>query len=319
MAFGISRMKQLIIPGLSALAGLLVAMILLASLTNLVTAAPIANDDTFRVLEDSSSTYLDVLINDTPLPLTITMAGAGSAGGTIVVSGTAGIDYTPAPNFDSLESFTYTVNDGMLGSNATATVTVVITPVNDSPTIANIADQVTAKNTPKTITFTVGDIDDPVISLTLAGRSSNPFLLPEGSISFGGSGISRTVSLTPATNLTGTALVTLTVSDNSLTATDSFILEVEPVTSTLFLPVIIRLANTQLFVSSNNTGGFTYQVWSGNALVTSCSAPADVTNLSCGEFPPGTYLIKVFPRNCPAASGRRDFPAGPVYKSLACQ
>ena len=101
---------------------------------NGVNNAPVANDDSFTVAEDSASTNLNVLVNDSILPdsgetLTIPAAGPGSAGGTItIVSGTS-IDYTPAADFFGTETFPYTINDGTAGSNDTATVTITVIAV----------------------------------------------------------------------------------------------------------------------------------------------------------------------------------------------
>src|SRR5204863_55112 len=76
------------------------------------------------------------------------------------------------------------------------------------------------------IPFTVNDADTAATSLTLSGSSSNPTLVPVGNIVFGGSGSSRTVTVTPAANQTGTATIGVTVSDGALTANDTFVLTV---------------------------------------------------------------------------------------------
>ena len=45
--------------------------------------------------------------------------------------------------------------------------------------------------------------------------SSNPALVPAANIVFGGSGANRTVTITPAANQSGTATITLTVTDGT--------------------------------------------------------------------------------------------------------
>ncbi|HMO66990.1 MAG TPA: hypothetical protein PKE47_17520, partial [Verrucomicrobiota bacterium] len=52
--------------------------------------------------------------------------------------------------------------------------------------------------------------------------ASNPALFPSGAIVLGGSGAGRSVTLTPAAGQTGTALVTLTVSDGAASASAGF-------------------------------------------------------------------------------------------------
>ncbi|NOR44000.1 MAG: tandem-95 repeat protein, partial [Candidatus Delongbacteria bacterium] len=99
---------------------------------------------------------------------------------------------------------------------------------NTTPTISNVTDKSTNEDTPTSaIAVTIDDMDgDPMI---LTGTSSNQTLLPDGNISFGGSGDNRTVTLTPAANQHGTATITLTVDDTKDTAQDTFVLTVNDV------------------------------------------------------------------------------------------
>jgi hypothetical protein len=83
------------------------------------------------------------------------------------------------------------------------------------------------------LNFTIGDIETAAGSLTLSGGSSNPTLIPNGNIVFGGSGANRTVTVTPATGQSGTATITVTVSDGVLTTNEVFdvtVIEVVPPT-----------------------------------------------------------------------------------------
>ena len=63
----------------------------------------------------------------------------------------------------------------------------------------------------------------------MSGSSNNTTLVPNGNIVFGGSGANRTVTVTPAANQTGTANITVTVSDGSLSTPTSFQLTVNVV------------------------------------------------------------------------------------------
>src|SRR6266571_6397176 len=111
---------------------------------------------------------------------------------------------------------------------------------NTAPTLSNIADLSTSQNTATApIAFTVGDAQTAAGSLTVSGASSNPTLVPGANIVFGGSGANRTVTVTPALNQTGTATITVTVSDGSLTASKSFVLTVNPAGS--FTPVYLAV------------------------------------------------------------------------------
>ena len=102
-------------------------------------------------------------------------------------------------------------------------------PGNAAPTISDISNQTTSENTStEAIPFTIGDADTSNSVLTLSGSSSNPTLVPESNIVFGGSGTNRTVTLTPATGLSGTATITVTLGDGALTTSDTFTLTVNP-------------------------------------------------------------------------------------------
>ena len=100
---------------------------------------------------------------------------------------------------------------------------------NTPPTISTIGSQTTAQNTTSSSSlFTVGDAESSAASLTLAGGSDNVTLVPVANIVFGGSGASRSVTITPATNQTGSATITITVSDGLDTTSTSFTLTVTP-------------------------------------------------------------------------------------------
>ena len=59
--------------------------------------------------------------------------------------------------------------------------------------------------------------------------SDNQTLVPDGNIVFGGSDANRTVTVTPVVDEWGSATITVTASDGALTASDSFVLTVDPV------------------------------------------------------------------------------------------
>src|SRR5437773_1165274 len=66
--------------------------------------------------------------------------------------------------------------------------------------------------------------------LFLTGHSSNPDLVPDANILFGGSGSNRTVTFRPATNQFGSTTITLTVTDgDGAAASASFLLSVNAV------------------------------------------------------------------------------------------
>ncbi len=117
----------------------------------------------------------------------------------------------------------------LTGSNSTQNTHVNYTAnaANTAPTISNIADQtINEDSNTGALAFTVGDGQTAAASLTLSGSSSNTTLVPNANIVFGGSGASRTVTVTPVANLHGTSTITVTVSDGSLSTSDTFLLTV---------------------------------------------------------------------------------------------
>ncbi|WP_460709872.1 Ig-like domain-containing protein [Nocardioides dilutus] len=95
-----------------------------------VNDAPVANDDSRTVAEDSGpTTFVTLLTNDTDVesdPITITGASDPANGSTSFTAND--VTYTPDADFCGADSFTYTVNGG-----DTATVSVTVTCVNDAP------------------------------------------------------------------------------------------------------------------------------------------------------------------------------------------
>jgi hypothetical protein len=123
-----------------------------------VTVAAVADiaDDNVTVNEDSGSTTLDLLGNDSFEDSGAVITGVTAAShGTVVLNdnGTVGfplddfVTYTPDPDYNGTDSFTYTVTSD--GTTETATVNVTVNSVNDAPTSTNLAGD--------SVTWTEGD------------------------------------------------------------------------------------------------------------------------------------------------------------------
>lgn len=105
-------------------------------------------------------------------------------------------------------------------------------PTNSAPVISAIANQSTTQDVAIVgIPFTVSDQETPAGSLAVSGKSSNTPLIPNANITFGGSGGSRTVTITPAAGKTGTANITISVSDGTNTTSTAFQVAVQAITS----------------------------------------------------------------------------------------
>lgn len=135
--------------------------------------------------------------------------------------GGAGLKFTPSPNSSQPGSFTIRSSlsastAGLGGNPATATITVI--EVNDAPTISDIASLTIREDQGASISFIVGDVETPVSLLQVTATSSNTALVPSNSVVVEGTGTNRTLTITPAANISGVATITVTVNDGSGTA-----------------------------------------------------------------------------------------------------
>ena len=132
--------------------------------------APSATDDTAMTAEDTAVS-VPVLANDTDPnsdPLTVS-AVSDPPHGTAAVQVNSTVLYTPDPNYNGADSFTYTVSDG--SHIDTGSVAVTVTPVNDNPTAVN--DSVTANgNTAATVAVLANDSDIDGDSLTVTSATA---------------------------------------------------------------------------------------------------------------------------------------------------
>ncbi len=192
-----------------------------------------AADDSYTTPEDTPLTVAapGVLANDgdpdTSGVVLSAVLVSPPASGSLTLNANGGFTYTPAANAFGDVTFTYraTAAGGVVTN--TATVTIAVTSVNDGPTISNIADlNIPYNGTSGPIPFTVGD-DGGAATLTLTALSSNLTLVPVANVVFGGSGTARTVTVTPAASASGTAMITVRVTDGGgLTASDTFVVTV---------------------------------------------------------------------------------------------
>jgi uncharacterized repeat protein (TIGR01451 family) len=137
------------------------------------------------------------------------------------------VTVTPAANQFGETTITVFVSDGAATNSGTFRLTVL--PVNDAPAISVVTNLIIInEDTATNISLTVGDLETAAAGLTLSALSSNPSLTP--SISFGGGGSNRTVNIVPATNLSGSATIDVTVVDaDGGSNTTSFVLTILPV------------------------------------------------------------------------------------------
>ena len=203
---------------------------------------PVANDDSVTVPEDSPIYQIDVLLNDSDPDgdsLTIISVTAPTYGSAI----TDGeyVNYTPDPEYNGLDTFSYTIDDGSGGSD-TATVSITVDPVNDAP-VANNDFYNTAEETALNIgapgiLTNDSDIDgDTITAVQISGPSDGSLTLySDGSFSYN-----------PNSNFSGSDSFTYVANDST---TDSNI-------ATVFITVSgtndAPVANDDYYSSSEDT------------------------------------------------------------------
>jgi hypothetical protein len=168
---------------------------------------PTANDDTATVLEDSSNNLIDVLANDIDLDgdnLTVVSVTTPSSGSTSTDG--SFVYYSPNPDYNGLDSFTYNISDGNGGTD-TATVTVTITPQNDDPVANNDSATVNEDSTSNQINVLGNDIDIDGDSLAILSVTTPTY----GSASI----LSGFVYYTPDPNYNGPDQFNYTITDGN--------------------------------------------------------------------------------------------------------
>ena len=174
---------------------------------NPINDPPIATDDGTGTDEDTPVT-IPVLDNDSDVDgdtLTVTNA-TDPANGSVVINADGTITYTPDPDFNGTDTFTYQVCDP---DNAcdTATVTVTVNPINDGPVAADDADT-TPEDTPVAIVVLDNDtdIDGDGLAVTITADPAN------GTATVNADG---TITYTPATGFVGVDTFAYTISDGN--------------------------------------------------------------------------------------------------------
>jgi gliding motility-associated-like protein len=194
-----------------------------------VNDAPVAVDDHKTTNEDTPVT-LNVVLNDTDVDGTVNPATVDLnpyAGGiqnsitnefgTWSVSNAGVVTFTPLANFNGTATAEYTVSDNEGLASNIATITIVVTPINDAPVAVN-DNAVTSQNNAVTFNITANDYDvdgsiNPAtidLDVTTAGNQTTR-TTTQGTWSVNNQG---DLTFTPATDYVGTTSITYTVRDD---------------------------------------------------------------------------------------------------------
>jgi VCBS repeat-containing protein len=231
----------------------------LATVTITITAvndSPSAVDDTYSTAEDTALTVAapGVLGNDSdPDGVSLSaVVDSGPTHGSLTLNPDGSFTYTPAANYTGSDSFTYRASDGTLTSGLAAG-TITVTATNDAPTVTVAAGGTCGRDDHSgTINLTVADVESPA-GLTLSATSSNPLLVPTGNVAFAGSGAARTMTVSAVDGRSGTATLTVTVSDGQ----DSGLVEVTVKVGGGGKDTLIGTAGADLLLAQSNNDTLT--------------------------------------------------------------
>jgi hypothetical protein len=185
-------------------------------------------------------------------------------------------------------------------TNTTPTVTT-NAPIELPPAISAIADQTLPLNSATiALPFTIGDLNSTATSLQVSVASSNAQLVPLSSIIIGGSGANRTITVTPAFMQNGATTITLTVSDGTLTSTETFLVTVDELAFGRFAYLFNYDANFEGWTANATATGATV---SAGALRTTLSGADPQFSRSTAMNIPGNNVPVVLVRMRSSAGG----------------
>jgi hypothetical protein len=181
---------------------------------------------------DADGDTLTLAIATPPAHGSLGPVGQVACTGTAPSSCTANISYTPAPNYNGPDSFTFTANDGQADS-APATITITVTPVNDAPQLQNTEAGALGyiendPATPITATTTASDIDSPnfdtgtvTVDFATGGSSDDRLeIVSQGPIAVSGSNVTyQGTTIGTFTGGTGTTPLIVTLNANATPTT----------------------------------------------------------------------------------------------------
>ena len=167
-------------------------------------------DDSDGISEDGSST-VDVLVNDVDVDgdsLTVVSVTQGS-NGLVTDNGDGTVTYTPDSDWNGVDSFTYTITDGL--ATDTATVTVTVAAVNDFPVAVDDSDSISEDGSSTVdVLANDSDVDGDVLFVVSVVQPAGGTVIDNGD---------GTVTYTPDADWNGVDSFSYIVSDGALTDT----------------------------------------------------------------------------------------------------
>lgn len=181
--------------------------------------APLATNQTLALAEDvpASGTLSATDSNNDSLTFSLVTPPAH---GIATVAASGAFTYTPTANFHGTDTFTFKANDGLVDS-AEATVTLVVTPVNDAPKAVSISVWAT-EDVVASGQLQGSDVDGDRLSCSIVTNGS------KGSVAIADSA-SGAFTYTPSKDVYGEDTFTFRVSDGAVSADATVTVTIEPI------------------------------------------------------------------------------------------
>jgi hypothetical protein len=167
-----------------------------------VNDAPVCASVTLTTAEDTPGQTAPSCTDVEGSTLTYSIVAQPTHGSASVAAGL--LTYTPAANYNGLDSFTYKANDGTVDSN-TATVSVTVTAVNDAPVCASVT-LTTAEDTPGQTAPSCTDVEGSTLTYSIVAQPTH------GSVSVA----AGLLTYTPAANYNGLDSFTYKANDGTV-------------------------------------------------------------------------------------------------------
>ncbi|MGE0076716.1 MAG: GLUG motif-containing protein [Bacteroidales bacterium] len=199
-----------------------------------------------------------------------------------------GTTISPDADFNGILTVPVAVTDGLLNSD-TLQMVITLNAVNDAPVITSKAETTATVGKEYTYAVVATDVDDDVLSYTLSNA-------PEGMEL-----TNAVISWTPANGTSTSGEVTLTVSDGSLIATETFTISVSEDTG------INKGKNESLFLYPNPTsdnfrvkgfeGSAKLYIYSINGMFERTQTVSEDETIDVSGLTTGTHLVKIVTGN----------------------
>ena len=244
----------------------LVPGVTIVSSTNTPENSPISVPITLaNVTATFGSSNLVAVASNTNVVASVGITGSGS-------NFTANITLVPYRSGSSTITISATDQFG----TGTGSTTLTVTPVEYPPTLAPIPAASTTVNIPVTVVLNVTDAAAPISSLTYSAAVSATNVV--GSVSFSFNGTNEIATIAPAANQSGTAAITINVSDGVTNVYQTFVFTV---TKLEFPPTLGPIANTNTIANTPV-----------NVVLNVTDTAMSITNLIYGAVISSTNVIK---------------------------